>query len=82
MNYIRLLTSGNADEFPFMEAALRKLKVNYRAVPTREGGMLFQVPADELFKLPTWNGSPYIPVNDDEGFGVYLEVGDEEEKFC
>ncbi|HLC55688.1 MAG TPA: hypothetical protein VJJ23_00445 [Candidatus Nanoarchaeia archaeon] len=74
-NYIRILPSGNASEFPAIDSILDRLGVKHEVKQLRTGGRIYRISSDEIKKLPIDHETkePYLPVCQNSGHSVYLD---------
>lgn len=74
LHFYRLLPSGNARQFPLIEAQLRRRGVE-SAYKDFGGARLYRVAFSDFHKLPAdpETGEKYLPVEDDHGHSLYLE---------
>lgn len=76
--YICAIPDSN-EEFDEIEAMLATLNVKYtkRGVYKKGAGdcfsRVYRIPADEATKLPTENGEPWLPVDEDSGHSLALD---------
>lgn len=64
--HYKIFPSGNADQFPEIEAEMRKRGIHLEYVRTEAGGTLYRWPQDDTKLLPSDENGPYFG---DENFG-------------
>jgi len=71
--YGRILPSGNAAEFPLIEAQLRQRGIPFKFAPLTGGGGVFSVRAEDLERLPMCpiKKDRYLPCDETGGWNIY-----------
>jgi hypothetical protein len=64
------LPNGNRDEFPKLEAELRRRGITAVIHDAKGGGRIYGIPDDQVHLLPTDERGPYVG-DDKSGHGMY-----------
>jgi len=60
---VAALPSGNASEFPGIEAYLDQNKVEYEVALMKNGGRMYRIPLSEAAKLPRDEYQLFLPIS-------------------
>lgn len=77
-HYITILPSGNASQFPSIDAFLDRLNVKHEKKELRSGGRIYRILAQEIKKPPIdcYTREPYLPVQRASGHSMLLDEND------
>jgi len=75
--YVKYLPSGNESQFSLIDEQLNSKGISFEFRALRAGGGIYRIPEHEMHKLPVDEGEPYLPVTDDAGHSIYLDINND-----
>lgn len=67
--YYKYLPEGNSDEFPGIDAYLRRYGVKWEFCDSENGDRIYRLTKGERCKLPWEDGEPMLYSDEDEQYG-------------